>query len=71
MSWRIDELRQGSRIAGAISQIERGETPDWARLGRLQALDLVRAAELELADSIENNEAENARAEQFARDREG
>ncbi len=66
MSWRTDALRN-SRIATAIGQIERGEVVDWKKLDTLQALDLVQAGRLFVADAIDAQESDDERAQVAAR----
>jgi hypothetical protein len=70
MSWFVDKLRN-NRIAGVISQIERGEEVDWAKLDLLQSLDLVDAGMQHLADALERDQEADERAIAEARARQG
>jgi hypothetical protein len=56
MSFITDYLRNKSRIEQTITQVEANEEVDWAKLGRLQALDLARIGELYLLEQLEKEE---------------
>lgn len=53
MTTRIREFLENSRIAATIADVELGNEIDWAKLGKLQTLDLARIGELFLLDQLD------------------
>ncbi len=56
MSRLAIEMLENSRLAEVIGQVERGEEVDVERTLTLQALDVVRAGELFLADALKRED---------------
>lgn len=52
-----------SRIQAAIGQVENNEDVDWAKLGKLQTLDLARVGELFLLEALEREDIADASLE--------
>lgn len=64
MSWILERLRN-SRLSAVKTQIEAGQEVDWAKVRRLQTLDLVTDGQSALADAIEREREFDERIEQL------
>lgn len=58
---------ENSRLASVISKVENGEPVDIQQTLTLQALDIARAGELFLLDSLDSEDESDAFLERFGR----